>query len=187
MVPKQTKWHSLRSLPTVAAHPQAQVDRTSRTDCGRRWAVWRQSILSSRAWWLGWRTRLLLGFLHRRRDWRSLNKARRGLLWTKSTPRTLTWVVGHRLLCSDRWKCCSSSWPIRVAVMLTLHFSDRCLWAPSLRPQVRSGTKSDGDWRAINKSHWSTWPPPLDGRHTPCGKVSTSLTFLPSPNALVQY
>lgn len=62
----------------------------------------------------------------------------------------LTWVVGHRLLCSDRWKCCSSCWPIWVVVMLTLHFSDRCLWAPSRRPQVRSGTKLDRDCRDMN-------------------------------------
>ena len=36
---EQAKLASLQSLPTVAAHPQVQVDKTSRRDCGRRWVV----------------------------------------------------------------------------------------------------------------------------------------------------
>lgn len=52
-------WTSLQSLPTVVAHPQALVGRTSRRDCGKRWVGWRQSILSSRSCWLGWHRRLL--------------------------------------------------------------------------------------------------------------------------------
>lgn len=63
---RQAKQVSLQSLPTVAAHRQVQVDRTSRRDCGRMWVMRRQSILSSWAWWLGWRRQLLLGFLDRR-------------------------------------------------------------------------------------------------------------------------
>lgn len=183
MLSKQAKWASLQSRPTVAAHPQVQVDRTSRRDCGRKWVVWRRSILSNRTWWLGWRRRLLLGFLQRREERHSqiyvfqeiiqfqISKSyfllllllqnvcwhgRKAHYWfllkckVISSYCVLTWVVGHRLLCSDRWKCCSSSWPIWVVVMSTLHFSDWCLWAPSLRPQVRSGTKLDRDLRGIN-------------------------------------
>lgn len=67
-----------------------------------------------------------------------------------SSPYMLTWVVWHRLLCSDSWKCCSS-WPIWVALMLTSRFTDRCLWTPSLRPQVRSGTKLIRDCRGVNR------------------------------------
>lgn len=152
MCSKQAKKDFLQSLPTVVAHPQVQVDRTSRRDCGRKWVVWTQSILSSRAWWLGWHRRLLLGFLHRREE--RLTVTKQSTLWgyfAKSSSHMLTWVVGHRLLCSDGWKYCSSSWPIWVVVMLTLHFSDRRLWAPSLRPQVRSGTKLDRDWSGIGE------------------------------------
>ena len=66
-ISEQAKRASLQSLPTVAAHPQVQVDKTSRTDCGRRWVVWTRSILSNQAWWLGWHRQLLLGFLHGRK------------------------------------------------------------------------------------------------------------------------
>lgn len=63
MLPRQVKLAFLQNLPTVAEHPPVQVDRTSKRDCGRRWVVWRQSILSSQIWWLGWRRQLLLDFL----------------------------------------------------------------------------------------------------------------------------
>lgn len=53
------------SLPTVVEHHQAQVGRTSRRDCGRRWAAWTESCLCSPAWRLGWRRQPLLDFLHK--------------------------------------------------------------------------------------------------------------------------
>lgn len=51
--------------PTVVEHHQVQVGRTSKRDCGRKWAAWTESCLCSPAWRLGWRRQPLLDFLHK--------------------------------------------------------------------------------------------------------------------------
>lgn len=53
------------SLPTVVEHHQVQVGRTSKRDCGRRWAAWTEGGLGSPAARLGWRRQPLLDFLHK--------------------------------------------------------------------------------------------------------------------------
>lgn len=62
------------------------------------------------------------------------------IFWNAKPSYFLTWIVWHRLFCSDGWKCCSRGVPIWVELTLTPQFSDRCFCAPSLRPQVWRGT-----------------------------------------------
>lgn len=141
-------------LPTVVEHHQVQVGRTSKRDCGRKWAAWTESCLYSLAWRLGWRRQPLLDFLHKAKVKEAVgtksieNLLNSGILSCQQckkerSPGMVTWVIGHRLLRSNRWKCCSGCWPVWATVTLTLHFRDRLLWAPSLRPQVRSGAGLD--------------------------------------------
>lgn len=60
-----TNKRGVPTLPTVVEHHQVQVGRTSKRDCGRKWAAWTESCLYSPAWRLGWRRQPLLDFLHK--------------------------------------------------------------------------------------------------------------------------
>lgn len=60
-----TNKQGVPTLPTVVEHHQVRVGRTSKRDCGRKWAAWTESCLYSPAWRLGWRRQPLLDFLHK--------------------------------------------------------------------------------------------------------------------------